>query len=65
MPTLTRTDFKSYGLKGSAVLTMLAGLTTFTQRDDAAAALISSLFNEPDKFDDLCVLLGIPPDTTP
>ncbi len=62
---LTRAQFKAYGQKGAAVLTMLAGLTAFTQRDDAAAALIASLFNEPDKFDELCTLLGIPPDPVP
>ena len=58
---ITREEFRTIGLTGTAFLGILASQTQ-TTKDDQAVKLLKRLFTETDTFADLCDLLEMPED---
>ena len=56
--TITKDDFRDKATKALMIASFLATLTP-TPKDDAAVALLSHLFSEPEHFDQICTMLGV------
>ena len=58
MDKITKEEFKKYLTQGLIMGSILAGFTP-TKKDDQVIALAIQIGSEPDKFDQICAILGI------
>jgi hypothetical protein len=58
---MTRSDFKKTAVKVLVMGRALASLTP-TDKDDMAVELFAGLIEDPDKFAQVCDLIGLPLD---